>query len=222
MGRVYLVRHGQASFGADDYDQLSPLGERQCQLLGAFWRQQGVKPGAVLRGSLRRHAQSWVALQRGYALALPEAEVRPALNEYDSEALIATVHAQPLVRVSSATQAREHFRLLRQALQQWMAGDVAPRGMPTFQTFRDNLQQVLADAHALARAQDVLIVSSGGPLSVALAQVMGAPTATAIALNMRMRNSAVSELVSTARGLEVVTLNTLPHLQGEPDTETHA
>ncbi len=26
MGHLYLVRHGQASFGADDYDQLSDLG----------------------------------------------------------------------------------------------------------------------------------------------------------------------------------------------------
>ena len=26
MGTLYLVRHGQASFGADDYDKLSELG----------------------------------------------------------------------------------------------------------------------------------------------------------------------------------------------------
>ena len=30
MGILYLVRHGQASFGEADYDRLSPLGHRQC------------------------------------------------------------------------------------------------------------------------------------------------------------------------------------------------
>ena len=29
MGTLYLVRHGQASFGSDHYDQLSELGRRQ-------------------------------------------------------------------------------------------------------------------------------------------------------------------------------------------------
>ncbi|EPM78754.1 hypothetical protein A249_34210, partial [Pseudomonas syringae pv. actinidiae ICMP 18804] len=35
MGSIYLIRHGQASFGADDYDVLSPVGIRQSRVLGA-------------------------------------------------------------------------------------------------------------------------------------------------------------------------------------------
>jgi broad specificity phosphatase PhoE len=40
MGTLYLVRHGQASFGADDYDQLSELGGAGVRL-GEHWRAQG-------------------------------------------------------------------------------------------------------------------------------------------------------------------------------------
>ena len=58
MGTLYLVRHGQASFGADDYDQLSPLGLQQAQRLGAHWLAHGQRFDTVLMGTLRRHAQT--------------------------------------------------------------------------------------------------------------------------------------------------------------------
>ena len=43
MGTLYLVRHGQASFGAADYDNLSELGHRQAVRLGEYWRERGMK-----------------------------------------------------------------------------------------------------------------------------------------------------------------------------------
>ena len=59
MGTLYLVRHGQASFGEDDYDRLSPLGHRQAQQLGRYlgerFAREGVQIETVLMGSLRRH-----------------------------------------------------------------------------------------------------------------------------------------------------------------------
>ena len=73
MGTLYLVRHGQASFGAEDYDQLSALGHGQCVKLGEYWRARGLRFDAVLTGSLRRHAQSFAGIAEGLA----EAAVRP-------------------------------------------------------------------------------------------------------------------------------------------------
>ena len=57
MGTLYLVRHGQASFGAADYDRLSDLGHRQCAQLGAWMEARGLRFEGVLRGSLRRHRE---------------------------------------------------------------------------------------------------------------------------------------------------------------------
>ena len=92
MGTLYLVRHGQASFGADDYDQLSPLGWRQARRLGAYWRERlgsGLALDAVLTGTLRRHAQSYAAIAQALA-GMPQPLVWPGLDEYDGDALIAT------------------------------------------------------------------------------------------------------------------------------------
>ena len=64
---------------------------------------------------------------------------------------------------------------------------------------------------------DVLIVSSGGPISTAIGQVLGTPHASTIDINMRIRNSAVSELIFTPQRHMLLTYNTLPHLDGVHD-----
>ena len=115
MGTLYLVRHGQASFGADDYDQLSALGRRQSVRLGEYLRGKGLTFNAVLTGTLRRHAQTWDGIAEGAALDLKPV-LWPGLNEYDSHAVIAAVHPLPLVKPDSPELYRHHFRLLRDGL----------------------------------------------------------------------------------------------------------
>ena len=114
MGTLYLVRHGQASFGADDYDQLSALGRRQSVRLGEYLRGKGLTFDAVLTGTLRRHAQTWDGIAEGAALDLKPV-LWPGLNEYDSHAVIAAVHPLPLEKPDSPELYRHHFRLLRLA-----------------------------------------------------------------------------------------------------------
>jgi len=214
MGTLYLVRHGQASFGSDDYDRLSELGARQCERLGDYFRGKGLRFDAVITGTLKRHRQSHEALARGLqagAQALP----MPGLNEYDSEAIVRTVHPQPLPRARSAEEVRQHFRLLRQGLIAWMEGRAQPEGMPSFADFEAGV--VAALDHVRTRHDgDVLIVSSGGPISTAVAHVLGAPPPATVELNLRMRNSAVTEFAFTPKRHALVTFNTLPHLDG-PD-----
>ncbi|MEN9551557.1 MAG: phosphoglycerate mutase, partial [Pseudomonadota bacterium] len=116
MGQLTLVRHGQASFGADDYDQLSELGQRQSIRLGAYWKQTSehtpdtLSFDAVLIGSLKRHRQTWEGIAQGASLQMTP-EVWPELNEYDSHALIATVHPEPLAKPDTPEMYKHHFRL---------------------------------------------------------------------------------------------------------------
>ena len=70
MGNLYLVRHGQASFGAADYDNLSALGHRQSVRLGEYFAARELRFEAVLTGSLKRHAQTWAGIAEGAGLDL--------------------------------------------------------------------------------------------------------------------------------------------------------
>ena len=65
MGNLYLVRHGQASFGEDDYDKLSALGHKQSVRLGEYFAARGVTFDAVITGTLRRHAETFAGMAQG-------------------------------------------------------------------------------------------------------------------------------------------------------------
>jgi broad specificity phosphatase PhoE len=210
MGTLYLVRHGQASFGSANYDQLSPLGEQQCAALGAWMHARGLKFSGVLRGTLSRHEQSLNAIASALP-NLPAATEWPGLNEYDSEAVVRTVHAGPLSPARTPEAAREHFRLLRQGLQRWMAGEAQPKGMPTWADFSAGVAAALEAARTQFEG-DVLLVSSGGPISTAVGHVLQIPPTGIVELNMRLRNSAITEMVSTPKRHALLSFNSLPHL----------
>jgi broad specificity phosphatase PhoE len=219
MGSLYLVRHGQASFGAADYDQLSAKGHQQCRHLGAYWRERGQRFDAVFTGTLRRHAQSLAGIVEGYGEDLP-AIALPGLNEYDSEAVVRAVHPEPLEAPTTPEAVKQHFRLLRQGLLAWMNGQTAPVGMPSHVDFVAGVADALNRVLALGVGKQVLIVSSGGPISTAVAQVLGAPAETCVELNLRIRNSAVTEFAFNPRRHHLVTFNTLPHLD-TAETRAH-
>jgi broad specificity phosphatase PhoE len=212
MGTLHLVRHGQASFGADDYDQLSALGQRQCVRLGEHLRQRGQRFDAVLTGTLTRHRQSLAGIREGLAdETLPAALELPGLNEYDSHAVVRAIHPEPLGRPDTPEKYREHFRLLRRGLQAWMEGRSAPQGMPTYARFVAGVADAL-DRVRLGPHERVLLVSSGGPIATAMGQVLGLAPEVTIELNMRIRNSAVTEFAFTPKRHMLLTYNTLPHL----------
>lgn len=215
MGTLYLVRHGQASFGADDYDQLSELGQRQSVRLGEYFAERGIHFDGLIAGTLRRHKQTMAGILQGMNRAGEHLDWE-GLNEYDSEALIATVHEGELPRATSPELYRHHFRLLRDAMARWMAGSTSPRGMPTYPEFVQGVAGALDHVRANHYGQNVLVVTSGGPISTAVGHVLGTPPETTIDLNLRIRNTAVTELAFTPKRHMLVTFNGIPHLDAPP------
>jgi broad specificity phosphatase PhoE len=213
MGTLYLVRHGQASFGADNYDQLSLLGHQQCQRLGAYFGAKGRRFSATITGTLARQTQSLDAIATGMGVAC-EAMRLPGLNEYDSAAVIAAIHPQPLARPDTPALYRHHFRLLRDGLTAWMAGKSQPLGMPSYAQFVAGVVDALDQVRQHGDG-DVLMVSSGGPISTAVGQILGTAPEVTIDLNMRIRNSAVTEFSFNPKRHALLTFNTLPHLDAD-------
>ncbi len=213
MGNLYLVRHGQASFGADDYDQLSELGTRQSVRLGKYLAEKGLVFEAVYTGSLKRHTQTYAGIQTGMAALAPQApaHVWPGLNEYDGEAVIKAIAPHPLQRPTTPELYRDHFRMLRDGLTQWMNGVLSPKGMPTYDAFVGGVTSAL-DHIRKQHTGNVLVVSSGGPISTAVGHLLGTSPETTIELNYRIRNSALTEFVFTPKRHTLLTYNGLPHL----------
>jgi broad specificity phosphatase PhoE len=228
MGTLYLVRHGQASFGAENYDLLSPMGQQQAVRLGEYFKYKGVTFEAALTGTLTRQRQTLAGICQGLGTEFASASsapqgssiegdglgshlLWPGLNEYDSEAVISAIHPYPLKKPDTPELYRHHFRLLKDGLVQWMAGVVSPQGMPRYTEFAAGVAGALD--HIRSHHQgNVLLVSSGGPISTAVGQVLGTSPEATIELNMRIRNSSVTEFAFSPKRHRLMTYNTLPHL----------
>ena len=88
MTTIYLIRHGQASFGAESYDKLSPNGELQAKLLGQYFNQILKEEPYVIAGSMQRHQQT---ANLALAECFPEAEIQTdsAWNEFNHQQVFA-------------------------------------------------------------------------------------------------------------------------------------
>jgi broad specificity phosphatase PhoE len=210
MGNLFLVRHGQASLGSSDYDQLSPLGQRQSIRLGEYWHHKGVQFEAVLTGTLRRHAQTWAGIAQGGNYPM-EPLIWPGLDEYNADSLIHSVQGHGSDRTDTPETFKQHFRWLREGLIQWARGDITPVGMPSYPEFVAGVNRAL-DHVRQHFTGNVLLVSSGGPIATAVSQVLNAPSETLVDLNMRIRNCAVTEFVFNPKRHSLLSFNTLPHL----------
>lgn len=217
MGKLFLVRHGQASFGAADYDNLSELGRKQALRLGEYFRDNELSFDTVFTGTLRRHTQTWAGINEGMhgtSAAVPTF-ARAGLNEYDPVAIISAIHPEPLAHPETPEAVRRHFRLLRDGLAAWMQGKSAPHGMSSYPDFLAGVTAMLDEIRNEHFGQNVLIASSGGPISSAVGYILGARHEGIIDLNLRIRNSSISEIAFTPKRHSLITYNTLPHLEGK-------
>lgn len=212
MPAVLLVRHAQASFGTADYDRLSDLGRQQSRWLGEYLANRGVRPHRVVTGTLRRQRDT--ALEALAAMGQPDAiaVAHAGLDEYPGEALYSsfTQGADPVAH--QRRDYRDYWRTFRAAMAAW-ADDRLAEMPETWTQFGDRVRAGVATACEGAGRDDiVLVVSSGGAIGRLVADVVGAPAATAIELNLQFRNTGFCELLAGRDSLRLLSFNNVPHL----------
>jgi len=212
MAELILVRHGQASFGADDYDKLSELGWQQSRWLGEHFAERQIAFDRVVRGTLRRHAETLAGIAEGLGRAL-DAVADERLNEYQADILLRAHTGKK--EFQKEGDRREHFRILREALYAWTDGELELESQHRFDAFRERVLGALATLRS-GEARRVLVVSSGGPISTVLAEVLGMPLRGVVDLNLQTRNTGITELQAGANRIHCVSFNNVPHLD-RPD-----
>jgi broad specificity phosphatase PhoE len=213
MAELYLVRHGQASFGAENYDELSSSGFAQSRWLGEYFAQSDLSFDRVVTGTMRRHAQTADALLTAMG-GQPVEIVRDAgLNEYDFHALFSALGESGPASGPLAEGSMKHFHKgLKQVLQLWSEDKLPGRVPETWGQFQARVERARL-AIQRSGGKRVLVVSSGGQIAVFTQQILHAPAPAAIALNMQIRNSSVSQYVFNDSAMSLLTFNALPHLE---------
>ena len=204
---LWLVRHGQAAFGADDYDQLTDLGWLQARWLGGHLASLGIPFRRVASGTLRRQKETAQAIAESLDA---DAEVIPGFEEYSADTLLTNAGFRD--RDPSLTR-REHFRRLRGVLLDWSEGKV--EGAETWQAFNARVRSAVDEAISEGEGP-VLVASSGGAIALALMQVLNLSPAQMIEFNLQARNTGITRLVFAKGGVYVNMVNAIPHLE-RPD-----
>ena len=177
-------------------------------------------PGA--RSSLLKPRDGFAAAARTLAKSGDLDDLKAAVG-YDSEAVVKAIHSEPLGKPDTPELYRQHFRLLREGLKQWMSGATHPIGMPDYPSFVQGVVGAL-DHVRTSNGSNVLIVSSGGPISTAVGHLLGTSAETTIELNFRIRNTSITEFSFNPKRHVLLSFNHLPHLDDPvyADWQTYA
>jgi broad specificity phosphatase PhoE len=224
MGQVFLVRHAQASFASDDYDQLSDLGVTQARLLAAWFTRVNQRFTHAAMGTLRRHAQTAEA----FLGALPE-PLRPpgaatcdgGFDEYDSGDVIVRHRPDLADRgaiqrfIAQSPDPRRAFQeVFARAMERWARGQHDHDYREPWRTFRARCVSALERTIAAAGgSREIVIVSSGGPIAAICQHVTGMSDAKAVELNWSLVNSSVTRLLYGRGRVSLHVLNAYPHLE---------
>ena len=235
MTEILAIRHAQASFDADDYDQLSPLGEDQALRLGCWLAaDHDIGFDAIVVGAMRRHQQTLSAIERAFADAgrtLPEVEIDPGFNEFDHGAVLSAflaTHPQhrPIDRdaMPGPRDRMQVARYLLAALRHWASGAMDAQldeGWFRFRARIDAAMTRLTERHH--GRERVLLVTSGGVVGQLAQRALEVADIRSVDLNIAIRNSAISEFVVFDGGVRLLGFNQLPHLSapGERKLWTH-
>lgn len=222
MSAVYLIRHGQASFGAADYDRLSERGETQARVLGGTLAALSPRIGAVISGDMLRHRQT----AQGCLQAMGRAadwQVDAGWNEFDHVGVIDALHpddaghARLRAELMAAPDPKRAFQaMFEQAVVRWVGGGHDDDYVETWQAFRARCRAALASVlDALPQGTDALVFTSGGPIAALAQDLLRIPDSDGFRLNWSLVNCGVTKLVRGRDGLRLSTLNGHAHFEGE-------
>lgn len=239
--KLWLIRHGQASFGETEYDRLSRLGMEQSRILGAHFARTGLRFDAVYAGAMQRQRDTARLVLEGHAPPPPTPTIRSEFNEYDFKAII-RAHLPGLVAelglpddiLATSRGNRKAFQTLFTTLySRWVAGT---DDSPDIESYRQYIFRIEKGLRLVARngrpGQNIAIFTSGGVICAAMQLALALPDAIATELGWRIRNTSVS--LFTARPgpgagaafpprCRLMSFNSTAHLDltGNPDLATY-
>lgn len=220
MATIYLVRHGQASFGGSNYDQLSALGHRQAQVLGGALAARGLKPARLVAGTMRRHAETAQGCLAGLG-ATQDVEVDAGWNEYDHLDILARLDPRFAEQPGIAAYVRDRppgappFALLfRDAMTRWMSGGHDAEYRESWTQFAARVEAALTRLSAsMATGEQALVFTSGGVISVVARRLLGLDLPTTMRVNAGIANASVTKLLLAGDGPKLSTLNEHGHFE---------
>lgn len=222
MGQMLLVRHGQASWGTEDYDVLSALGWEQSRLLGRALGARGLVPDVIIQGDMRRHRETAEAVVEAAGWTDVRTITDPGWNEFDHIGMLDRQENPFPDHEPNRADFQAWFEL---ATARWTGGGHDGDYEESFPAFAARIDDALRRTSELVRANGTaLVFTSGGPVSLAASELLTARAPDLLAssyagiwgqLNKVVVNSSLTKVVVGKRGPTLVSFNEHSHLEGD-------
>jgi broad specificity phosphatase PhoE len=238
MSLLTVVRHGQASFFATNYDQLSPLGEQQAKCLGNHWAQQRLVFDEIYTGPRIRQqktAELAGSVYQELGLEWPDPIVIEDLDEYDLDGLSNRLAPQLAEHNSEFARLVQNYmtsegeqnrlrgfqRMFETLLGHWQTSETSNETVESWPSFRSRVQRVIRRIQDRpGRSRRIAVFTSGGFIGTTVQQALGVSDLMALELNWRIRNSSVTEFMFTPDRFTLDSFNVISHLN-DPELWTH-
>ncbi|KPA17263.1 Phosphoglycerate mutase domain protein [Candidatus Magnetomorum sp. HK-1] len=221
MGKIILIRHGQASFGQQDYDQLSETGKYQAKVTGCYFKQAKIHPTTLYSGTLKRQQETAeiIKLHAGFK---PKIKVDPIYNEYFYQAIIDSqlpglIESDPTVTedVDNAfTDLQAFRRVFSKLLKRWVSGKYDSKGVETFEAYT---QRMINGINSIAREQDqndiAIVFTSGGFIAMSMHLILGLHDVEALKLGWQIYNCSLTSFFCNNSSFQLDTFNSVGHLE---------
>ena len=230
MGRVFLVRHAQASFLEADYDKLSTTGETQARVLGEYWARHKVIFDRVCTGPRVRHRDTEKGVRETYAkhsLAFPESIVLDEFDEFQGDVVLekslpqlceTNSHIRDLdaavKAANSPPQRRRNFqKLFDSVVTMWAKGELSVAGVESWEAFIARVNRGLTLFLSTAgKSETCAIFTSGGPVAVSVQRALRLSPQDTLQVAWMPRNCSYSEFLFSADRFTLSTFNSFQHL----------
>ena len=204
MAELNVVRHGQAAFGQDNYDQLSDVGHQQSKLVGKALADMGWVPDRLITGTLTRQRDTLSSM--GFDTSHEE---HAGFNEYDFHNLLQTRFPDGVPDLVIGDR-KVHFRTLRETILDWQGGGL-DGASESWKDFSARVAAALVFA-TNTDARRVLVVSSGGPIGQLTARSLNAPDPMMMELNLQVKNTSFTKFIFSKGRVFLQGFNATPHL----------
>ena len=181
MATIYLIRHGQASFGAENYDQLSSLGQIQASRVGEYLARTGVNLDAAYSGDLWRQRETCQLACEQLGGEVPhtvDARFNEIRNDEQVEALTPVIAEQdPAFKAlldKGLSSSKHYQKVIDAVFNYWVRNDCSQYGIQSWQEYSGMAADALKDVmRNEGSGKTVGIFTSGGTIATLVGKVLG-------------------------------------------------
>ncbi len=219
MGAIFLVRHAQASFGKENYDELSELGFKQSRLLGKEFEVEK-KADAVISGTMKRHRQT-AESSLDTLKARKSITIQPGFNEFNHEELIEGINGEWKDKtlfnnyLAQQENPRKVFHnIFSASVERWTSGSHDDEYSESWPQFQERvINALLAVRDLVGQSKTVFIFTSGGPISVICQWLLKLDNSRTFAINENLANTSITRLLYNSDRISLSYFNNYSHIE---------